>query len=170
MTDMKGIRAVVVGASRGFGRGIAEALVRAGAEVHALSRGDASELVRATGGRVHAIAGDAIDPDVALRLLREIKPNVVVLNAGATPKPGPIHPQRAARPWKRGHRAVLGSGAAGIAAERRLRGSQGDHSFPRGVRGARSCAPEARHSFRGAPSEHHSADGRGSALRRDVPG
>jgi NAD(P)-dependent dehydrogenase (short-subunit alcohol dehydrogenase family) len=90
MSDTKSTRAVVVGASLGFGRGIAEALVRAGAEVHALSRGDASELVRATGGRVHAIAADAMDPDVALRLLREIKPNVVVLNAGATPKPAPI--------------------------------------------------------------------------------
>jgi NAD(P)-dependent dehydrogenase (short-subunit alcohol dehydrogenase family) len=90
MSDMKGTRAVVVGASRGFGRGIAEALVRAGAEVHALSRGDSSELVRATGARVHTIAADATDPEIALRVLREVKPNVVVLNAGAAPEPAPI--------------------------------------------------------------------------------
>ncbi len=37
MSDMKSTRAVVVGASRGFGRGIAEALDRAGANVHAVS-------------------------------------------------------------------------------------------------------------------------------------
>ena len=90
MSEMKGTRAVVVGASRGFGRAIAEALVRAGAEVHALSRSDSSELVRATDGHVHAIAADATDPEIALRVLRAVKPNVVVLNAGATPKPAPI--------------------------------------------------------------------------------
>jgi NAD(P)-dependent dehydrogenase (short-subunit alcohol dehydrogenase family) len=47
MSDMKSMRAIVVGASRGFGRGIVEALGRAGAEVHAVSRSDASDLVRA---------------------------------------------------------------------------------------------------------------------------
>ena len=90
MSDMKGSRVVVVGASRGFGRAIAEALVRAGAEVHALSRSDSSELVRATDGQVHTIAADATDPEIALQVLRAVKPNVVVLNAGATPKPAPI--------------------------------------------------------------------------------
>ena len=87
MSDMKSTRAVVVGASRGFGRGVAEALVRAGAEVHALSRSDSSELVRATDGQVHTIAADATDPEVALRVLREVKPNVVVLNAEARDYP-----------------------------------------------------------------------------------
>lgn len=87
MNDLKGTIAVVVGASRGFGRGIAEALVREGADVHALSRSDSSELVRATDGRVHTIAADATDPEIALRVLREVKPDVVVLNAGATPRP-----------------------------------------------------------------------------------
>lgn len=90
MGNFSGTRAVVVGASRGFGRGIAEALVAAGAEVHALSRTDAAELVHATGGRVRMITADATDPGVAARVLREVNPNVVVLNAGATPMAAPI--------------------------------------------------------------------------------
>jgi NAD(P)-dependent dehydrogenase (short-subunit alcohol dehydrogenase family) len=86
MTELKGTTAVVVGASRGFGRGIAEALVDAGADVYGLSRSDSSELVRATGGRVHAIEADATDAELPSRVLREVKPTLVVLNAGATPK------------------------------------------------------------------------------------
>src|SRR5258706_4104373 len=81
MSELEGTKAVVVGASRGFGRGIVEALVEAGAEVHALSRGNASEVVRATGGRAHAIRADAAHPETASRILREIESTVVVLNA-----------------------------------------------------------------------------------------
>jgi NAD(P)-dependent dehydrogenase (short-subunit alcohol dehydrogenase family) len=90
MSDVKGTRAIVVGASRGFGRGIAEALVEAGAEVYAISRSDASELARSSGGRIHAITADATDPEVAPRVLRDVEPSIVVLNAGATPKAAPI--------------------------------------------------------------------------------
>ena len=93
MSELEGTKAVVVGASRGFGRGIVEALVEAGAEVHALSRGDASEVVRATGGRAHAIRADATDPEIPSRILREIQPTVVVLNAGATPQVAPFRDQ-----------------------------------------------------------------------------
>jgi NAD(P)-dependent dehydrogenase (short-subunit alcohol dehydrogenase family) len=78
-----------VGASRGFGRGIAEALVEAGAEVYALSRSGSAELGEpglATSGRIHAITADATDLDVAPRVLHDVKPDIVVLNAGATPK------------------------------------------------------------------------------------
>ena len=62
MSEARSTRAVVVGASRGFGRGIAEALVEAGADVYALSRTDSSDLVRATGGRIQAMTVDATDP------------------------------------------------------------------------------------------------------------
>ncbi len=93
MSELEGTKAVVVGASRGFGRGIVEALVEAGAEVHALSRGDASEVVRATGGRAHAIRADAAHPETPSRILREIEPTVVVLNAGATPQIAPFREQ-----------------------------------------------------------------------------
>jgi NAD(P)-dependent dehydrogenase (short-subunit alcohol dehydrogenase family) len=90
MSELNDTKAVVVGASRGFGRGIAEALVDAGVDVYALSRSDPSELVRATGGRVRATIADARDPEVAPRVVREVRPTIVVLNAGATPKAATI--------------------------------------------------------------------------------
>src|ERR1019366_1100704 len=90
MSDMKGTRVVVVGASRGFGRAIAEALVRAGAEVHALSRSDSSELVRATDGQVHTSAATEPDQEFAFGVWREDKPISVVLAAGQPPSPAPI--------------------------------------------------------------------------------
>jgi 3-oxoacyl-[acyl-carrier protein] reductase len=62
--------AIVVGASRGMGRGIATALSEAGTEVVAVSR---SEGV------------DAADPTVAARLLDRHDPDLVVLVAGAAP-------------------------------------------------------------------------------------
>jgi NAD(P)-dependent dehydrogenase (short-subunit alcohol dehydrogenase family) len=82
--------ALVVGASRGFGRGIAEALAEAGADVYALSRTGAPSAVGASRGRVRTIAADATDPELPPRLLQELKPSVVVLNAGATPAVAPI--------------------------------------------------------------------------------
>jgi NAD(P)-dependent dehydrogenase (short-subunit alcohol dehydrogenase family) len=85
-----GNRAVVVGASRGFGRGIAEALAEAGTEVHALSRSRTSDFARTGGGRIHSVVADATDPEVPVRFLRELKPTIVVLNAGATPRAAAI--------------------------------------------------------------------------------
>jgi len=93
MSGLAGTTAIVVGASRGLGRGIVEALVGAGAHVHAVSRGDASDLVDATGGRVEVINADAAQPAVPARILREVRPNVVVLNAGATPQVASLQDQ-----------------------------------------------------------------------------
>src|SRR5262245_12631198 len=71
--------AIVTGASRGFGRAIAEALTAADRTVVGLSR--SSSLVR----------GDATDPDLVETLIKQHRPDVVVLNAGAAPALGPIH-------------------------------------------------------------------------------
>lgn len=88
-------RALVVGGSRGFGRGIADALLAAGAVVHVVARNrePLAELERASRGKVHTITADAADPAVCGSLLDEVKPDIVVLNAGATPQLEPIQHQ-----------------------------------------------------------------------------
>jgi NAD(P)-dependent dehydrogenase (short-subunit alcohol dehydrogenase family) len=92
MAELAGKKAVVVGGSRGFGRGMTEALLAAGATVDVVARdpGPLAELERASGRRLRTIAGDAADPRVAARLIKELRPDLVVLSAGATPQLEPI--------------------------------------------------------------------------------
>lgn len=73
--------ALVVGASRGLGRGIAEAFTEAGATVIGVARHPAPGV----------IAADAADPVVAGKLIAEHRPDVLALVAGAVPVLGPIH-------------------------------------------------------------------------------
>jgi NAD(P)-dependent dehydrogenase (short-subunit alcohol dehydrogenase family) len=75
--------AIVTGASRGFGRGIASALTAAGAKVTGIARQPADGVV----------TGDATDPALAATLIREQRPRILVLNAGALPvnRPLPEH-------------------------------------------------------------------------------
>jgi NAD(P)-dependent dehydrogenase (short-subunit alcohol dehydrogenase family) len=85
--------ALVTGASRGFGRGIAIALTKAGAHVVGVARDrGALEEVRAELGESFTpVAADAADPHVAGQLIDAWRPRILVLNAGATPLPRPIH-------------------------------------------------------------------------------
>src|SRR5438552_16282430 len=79
---------VVTGGSRGLGLGLVEALVAHGARVTVVARGaDALESVRARLG-VAAICADVRDETAAHRILAEIRPDILVLNAGATPRMG----------------------------------------------------------------------------------
>ncbi len=89
MSDLSDKTTIVVGASRGLGRGIAAALAGAGAPVVAVARA-AAGLADLAG--VHEVA-DAGDPSVAGRLLDRYEPRAVVLVAGATPLPRPLHQQ-----------------------------------------------------------------------------
>src|SRR5690242_19143285 len=85
--EIGGATALVTGASRGFGRGIAAALRLAGAQVTGLARDPVSaEGVPAErGGSFPAVAAYAADPNVAGRLIDPCRPRILVLNAGATP-------------------------------------------------------------------------------------
>lgn len=87
--------AVVTGASRGFGRAIAATLVAAGTRVVGIARGDRE--LRAAGDELGAdfipLAGDGTDEALAREVIREHRPGLLVLNAGATPHMAPLHEQ-----------------------------------------------------------------------------
>ena len=84
--SLEGKRALVTGASRGIGRGIAEELARAGADVvvgYRSGSDEAQELAEAIGAR--AVQADVSDPDEAKRLVDEAGDlDVLVNNAGIT--------------------------------------------------------------------------------------
>ena len=87
--------AVVTGASRGFGRAIAAALVAEGTSIVGIAR-DEQELgaVRdELGEGFTAVAGDATNESLAQDVIREHRPGLLVLNAGATPHMAPVHEQ-----------------------------------------------------------------------------
>jgi NAD(P)-dependent dehydrogenase (short-subunit alcohol dehydrogenase family) len=94
MSDMSNKTTIVVGASRGLGRGIATALAEVGAPVVAVARTEAA-LAELTGNhrRAHALqpeVADASEPAVAGSLLDRYEPQAVILVAGATPLPRPL--------------------------------------------------------------------------------
>lgn len=85
--------AIVVGASRGFGRGVVESFLEAGATVVAVAR-DTSPLRRALDHpRLHAVSADGADPVAASKLIDRWRPDVLALVAGADPVLRPIHLQ-----------------------------------------------------------------------------
>lgn len=94
MSQLNGKRIIVTGGSRGFGRGMVEALAAEGAMVYALARSprDLDQLQRAVKG-VQTCVADVSDPQLAPQLLREIRPDILVLNAGVKPPMLPIHEQ-----------------------------------------------------------------------------
>src|SRR5262245_33736424 len=89
MTDFRGKKALVVGASSGVGRATFVALAAQGARVFGVARGKErlERLARETPGEVTAIAADATQPETAARLF-ETDPDVVVLALGERPKMG----------------------------------------------------------------------------------
>jgi len=93
--ELSGSTALVTGASRGFGRGVATALAGAGANVVGVARDRAAlEEVRAlVGDRFTPVAADAADPNVAGMLIDAYNPRVLVLAAGVPPLSRPLHRQ-----------------------------------------------------------------------------
>ena len=94
MSDLSGSTAVVVGASRGLGRGIARALAEAGAPVVAVARSgpDLAELAGAS-ANIRTEIADAADATAAGSLLDRHEPEVLILVAGATPLMRPLQHQ-----------------------------------------------------------------------------
>jgi NAD(P)-dependent dehydrogenase (short-subunit alcohol dehydrogenase family) len=94
MSDLSGRTTVVVGASRGLGRGIALAFDEAGAPVVAVarSRGALRELA-AESVSVETEIADAADATMAWSVLDRYRPQVLVLVAGANPVMRPLQHQ-----------------------------------------------------------------------------
>ena len=88
MTSLRGKTAVVIGGSSGVGKATVRALISEGVRTTAVARG--ADRLRALeveiGNGLATLPGDASDPTLAGRVLRELKPDLVVLAAGITPR------------------------------------------------------------------------------------
>ena len=91
VSDLSGRTTVVVGASRGLGRGIARAFAEAGAPVVAVARtGPALAELATTSANIRTEVADAADATVAWSLLDQYEPEVLILVAGANPAMRPL--------------------------------------------------------------------------------
>jgi NAD(P)-dependent dehydrogenase (short-subunit alcohol dehydrogenase family) len=92
MGELDDKKAVVVGASRGLGRGIAEAISRSGASVFAIAREQAGlDELKAACPSVEVAVADAADPNLAGKVIDSNDPNILAVVAGASPLLHPIH-------------------------------------------------------------------------------
>jgi NAD(P)-dependent dehydrogenase (short-subunit alcohol dehydrogenase family) len=86
--SLKDKNVVVTGGSRGLGLGLVEALVAHGARVTVVARNtDVLQSVRARLG-VATISADVTDEAAAHRILSEVRPDILALNAGMKPPMG----------------------------------------------------------------------------------
>jgi 3-oxoacyl-[acyl-carrier protein] reductase len=91
MSDLSDRTTIVVGASRGLGRGIATAFAEAGARVVAVARTAAPSSDG--GGTIQQEIADAGDATVPASLLDSYDPDAVILVAGASPHMRPLQQQ-----------------------------------------------------------------------------
>jgi len=92
MSDLSNRTTIVVGASRGLGRGIAVAFAEAGAPVVAVARSAAAltQLASTTDG-IRPEVADAGDATVPGALIDHYEPHNLVIVAGARPLMRPLH-------------------------------------------------------------------------------
>jgi NAD(P)-dependent dehydrogenase (short-subunit alcohol dehydrogenase family) len=91
MNDVTSDTTLVVGASRGLGRGIASAFAESGARVVAVARSaPALAELAATHPNICTEVADASDPAVAWALLDQHNPRTLILVAGANPVMRPL--------------------------------------------------------------------------------
>jgi len=79
---------VVTGGSRGLGLGLVEALVDQAAHITVVARDQAALAAVKQRLGVAVISADVTDEGAAQRILADVRPEILVLNAGATPHMG----------------------------------------------------------------------------------
>jgi NAD(P)-dependent dehydrogenase (short-subunit alcohol dehydrogenase family) len=92
MIDLKTAKVIITGGSAGIGLEMAKALVQRGAKVTVIAR-DSIKLGVAHNAGARCIAGDATEAAVIDRAIRDVDPDVLILNAGATLHPALIDEQ-----------------------------------------------------------------------------
>ncbi len=112
MTSLRNKVAVVIGASSGVGRATVTQLLAEGARVTAIARGaeGLARLSAETKGVAQTIPADATDPNTANRVLRELRPDLVILSAGQIPNMQPIDEQTwetFSEPWNSDMKAAF---------------------------------------------------------------
>jgi NAD(P)-dependent dehydrogenase (short-subunit alcohol dehydrogenase family) len=137
MQTLQDQRVIVTGGNGGLGLGLVEALVERKAQVTVLARNadHLAQTQRKLG--VNVVAGDITDQSLTESILRDLRPTIAVLNAGAVPHMAPLHEQsweqfsavwntdvRAGLQWiqaaialplPRGSRVLVGSSGAAVA-------------------------------------------------------
>jgi NAD(P)-dependent dehydrogenase (short-subunit alcohol dehydrogenase family) len=93
MDNLEGKSVIVTGGNRGLGLAMVEALVAKKARVTVVARDEArlAEVKRRLG--VDVVRGDVTDRELARDVLRQVRPSVLILNAGALPGLGLLHEQ-----------------------------------------------------------------------------
>ena len=94
MPQLSGKNMVVIGGSGGVGRRIVEFGVREGARVLAVARNEMPlrRLVQEVDG-AEAMAIDATDEGAPAKVFDTLRPDILVVSAGAFPPAGPLHEQ-----------------------------------------------------------------------------
>ena len=118
MKRLAGKIAVVTGGTRGLGKGIVKALASEGAQVWAIARKEQGlEALKKEVPGVQAMAMDVAESDTASQVLQTVKPDILVLNAGAQPQMGPVYEQdweQFSRNWHTDVKATFEFGKAAM--------------------------------------------------------
>ena len=89
---LAGKKIMITGGTRGLGAAMSVAAANMGAEVWALGRGeDALDAVASQSDRIYPVQQDIAADDAAQRAFDTVLPDILILNAGATPRMAPVH-------------------------------------------------------------------------------
>jgi len=92
MQTLQDERVVITGGSRGLGLAMAEALVDRGAQVTVIAR-DGARLAEVERLGISVRPGDVTEAALMDAVVADVKPSVLILNAGATPFMAPLDEQ-----------------------------------------------------------------------------